>query len=338
MSAACFDIRQLLNDNSVEFQESESGDSDHGTQIVIDCPLCRGRRKLYVSESGGQWCCFKCSERGDFRHFIMAVTGLDELAAMRMIAEDDRYFRSPTLADIKRKATVKLKPATSAEPIDLPDGFQPVFDGGRWHLHPYLAERGIAPGTAAAYGLGFCRSGNYRGMMVMPCYVDGKVRYWLARSTRKKVYLNAEQGKAGVVFGFDQAQGRERLVLVEGAIDALGVYQAGERAVALLGKVISEAQISTLRRLRPKEIVILLDPEARADAIKVYQQLVGKGSDVRVAQLPEYLVDEHGRRRLDADGKPIQADPGNSPPEVIARAIEDARPISLRELMQGRPR
>jgi hypothetical protein len=84
------------------------------------------------------------------------------------------------------------------------------------------------------------------------------------------------------------------------------ITQAGLPARALGGKDVRAAQRPQLRKLAGRRIVLLLDPEAEGDALRLADTL----SDVRIAHLNGF------------------ADPGAATPAAILAAVRVAKRVS----------
>jgi DNA primase len=141
------------------------------------------------------------------------------------------------------------------------------------------------------YRIGYCPDGPLARYLVFPIGHFQEDVYWTTRycgdhDPKSKNPPNTEgyMRKQDVLFGFDNALGKEQVVVCEGPISAMA-YPNG---VALLGKTISPAQIALLDELvaeGSREIVISLDADARREATVVYQQLAGHAPKVTVVEL-----------------------------------------------------
>ncbi len=132
--------------------------------------------------------------------------------------------------------------------------------------HPYLAERGIDPATAAEFGVGFYAGpGLISGRVVIPirnwrgelvAYAGRAVdhrppKYKLPAGFRKSLELFNLQRPVATVF--------QAVIVVEGYFDCMRDHQAGfPWVVAPMGSCLSPAQESSLRP-HFERIVLMLD-------------------------------------------------------------------------------
>ena len=100
----------------------------------------------------------------------------------------------------------------------------------------------------------------------------------------------------------------DHVVITEGPLDAVKVWQAGYDAVAQYGSSLADGQVDVLRGLGVYRVTLFYDND-RAGKMAARQAM-----DV----LPDFLVATVSYRRL-----PYK-DPGEMPEGVIANVIEDA--------------
>lgn len=156
----------------------------------------------------------------------------------------------------------------------------------------YLAQRGFDDATCKLYQV--VTPVEYSGRVCIPYFNrDGAVVYWSLRDTTGTglpKYLNRHGRRPLYVPRFAHPAGRQvattaNLVLVEGALDAIRVEQAGRWAVALGGKSLPRYLRRPLLDLVREEITLLLDADALAASMKLAMDLRGH-RQVRVCTLP----------------------------------------------------
>ena len=200
---------------------------------IYNCPTCGGRRKLEVSLKG-LWYCHKCGVGGK----TDAPGGSSRASSPR-----DYYFEKakPTNQVIMGylRSTRKLG---SREIRDL----RPHTGHSLAHFYsPVYAWRETLP----------C---YWVGRMVVP--LAGVSPYWYPPSG-SMLFRKTE-----VLWGLHRIPDRPKtLVLCEGIFDA--VHRRDR--VALLGKHCSEAQARIVRGLHPREVVVMLDGDAKEESIRV---------------------------------------------------------------------
>ncbi len=211
-------------------------------------------------------------------------------------------------------------------------------------LAAYLARRGIDPALAHEAGLLQERdSGGYydrfRHRLMFPIRTrDGRVVGFGARAIgdAQPKYLNSAQSaifdKSALVYGLDlakdAARAADRVVVVEGYMDAIAAHQFGHaNVVACMGTAVTEAQIAQLKRLS-RHITLALDADAAgqlatlrsleslpraldSEAVPVAVPVAGRGS-------PHALIAwEH---KLNAEISIVRLPEGKDPDELIRRS------------------
>ena len=210
----------------------------------------------------------------------------------------------------------------------------------------YLARRGIDPAQAHEAGLLQERdSGGYydrfRNRLMFPIRTrDGRVVGFGARAIGddQPKYLNSPQSaifdKSALVYGLDLAKDAartaDRVVVVEGYMDAIAAHQFGHgNVVACMGTAVTEAQIAQVKRLS-RHITLALDADAAGqmatlrslesmpraldtEAVPVAVPVAGRGA-------PQAMV--AWERKLNAEISIVRLPEGKDPDELIRRSPE----------------
>jgi len=262
-------------------------------QLQGCCPIHRGRRhdsfRVHLTKNIFQ--CFACQARGNV---------LDFVAAMEQCSLREAALRLQQWFGI-REPGLRLHPATAGmqkgklvrkeEESNLPLRFALT---GLERNHPYLAQRGIDPGTAAEFGVGFYPGpGLMSGRIVIPIRNrHGQLVAYAGRALddrSPKYKLPAGFHKALELFNLQRAMavGGKTVIVVEGYFDCMRVHQAGfPCVVALMGSSLSAAQESGLQRF--EGILLMLDGDAagRAASAAIAVRLPGWRS-VQVIRIPD---------------------------------------------------
>lgn len=175
------------------------------TEIIPEtCPFCQGgdsgdKRTFYLSLRTGQYICHRahCSKRGGFpsllRHFGEKTTG-------HSVAEQF----TPIVVQPKRRTE---------------------------DIEKYFRSRGISSETLDAYQVVADASGN----ILFPFFVEGELVYAKYRHPRPVTKGERKEwqqvGARPVLFGMDLCEPGKPLIITEGQIDALSLYEAGIRNV-----------------------------------------------------------------------------------------------------------
>ena len=176
--------------------------------------------------------------------------------------------------------------------LELPPGFVSLTSTDTdlgYRAREYVRSRGLDPFFLSSRGVGFCDDGPRMGYLCFPCYEHGTLVYYVMRDflgIRTKKHLNLKDGEAPktageVLFNSDALDTLDQVYLTEAAIDALTVGPAG---VATLGKEVTAVQFSRLLRARCKRYIVLGDPGAYQDNLRIYSRLLPE-KQVKVVDL-----------------------------------------------------
>ncbi|MCX8127314.1 MAG: DNA primase [Synergistetes bacterium] len=171
-------------------------------------------------------------------------------------------------------------------------------------LTNFMVDKGFYPeelsraGLATIYLDGRCYD-KFRGRIMFPiCDERGRILGFGGRSLEgeEPKYLNSPEtlifSKKRILFGLDKAlnyiKSCGELVLVEGYMDMIKLFQAGIRfVVASLGTSLTEAQVNTIARHVGKVFVAYdADFAGESATIRGVSLLVSKGLEVRVVSIP----------------------------------------------------
>lgn len=237
-----------------------------GDQLQGCCPIHQGRRddSFRAHLTRNVFHCFACQARGNVLDFVAAMERCSiREAALRL---QQRFGVRAAEARDKRNRELVRKEEEKNVPLRF------TLRGVEGN-HPYLAERGIDPATAAEFGVGFYGGpGLMSGRVVIPIRnlhgelvayagraVDGRPpKYKLPRGFRKSLELFNLQRAV--------ATGSQTVIVVEGYFDCMRVHQAGfPWVVAPMGSCLSLAQESSLL-LHFERTVLMLDGDAAGRA------------------------------------------------------------------------
>lgn len=160
------------------------------------------------------------------------------------------------------------------------------------HYHPYFATRGISEAVANAFDLGY---DEFHDSVVLPLFdKSGRCIMLIKRSVKDHVYMNTSgASKTSSLFGIhmvyrklDKLVNTPYIFVVEGAFDALRMWQNGFPAVGILQAAISETQLNLLRKLPFQKIVIATDNDEAGR--RVAKQLADKLKDTKEVYMLAY--------------------------------------------------
>lgn len=241
--------------------------------IEATCPFHDERDPSFaVNVVTGRYRCLACGAHGNFVQLVKYVERHDTLfdAQQSLLARFGRF-----VPDTEEDLT-----------LDFGDGEGEMFvdvHAMKAYIEPYCgwlkSARGITAETQERFGVGYLPS---QTAVAMPWFdVKGRLVTVKYRSILDKRFWYDPPVEGGrlrrLLFGFHIAKDADLIVVCEGEIDAMSVYQAGFAAVALGGTNLSGAQAQLLRNAKADEIVVFTDhDEAGCRARdKIVSALVG---------------------------------------------------------------
>lgn len=332
-----------------------------GNNFLGLCPFHDEKTPSFnVSPSRQTFHCFGCGQGGDVFSFIMekenlsfreALETLAERAGVQLSSEGARTLRERSLFDITERAcshfrSLLEKPegehaaaylARRNLPREAWRNFELGWASPSWDaLWKALSNEGVSFREAFDAGLVLeGRSGPYdrfRGRIIFPVRdISGRLLAFGGRllDGEGAKYINSPEGvlysKRRSLYLLNRAKeaarSKDRLILVEGYMDAIRLHLNGfEETAASLGTSLTEDQALLIRRLTDRCYICYDSDIAGQEAsIRGMYVLQKAGLDVRVVDIPE------GKDPDDLlslpDGKAL-----------FSKALEAARPLVLHHL------
>lgn len=284
-------------------------------QVQVNCPRCQerdclpdpdGKFNLEINFERNVFRCWKCDDPKfsgkDVSYLIKIYGSKDDLTDFKQIRED--YFMIGFDKE-QKKPIVELAVALPDEFIS----FTALDPNNPDHMKAYnylVFERKVERDLILKYRLGFCVDGRYKNRIVIPSFdKNGKLNYFVARSWImgvKPTYMNPKVEKGRFIYNEGYVNWDATVYLVEGGFEELSFPV---NTIPLLGKVLGEKLFYELKEKKP-EIIIILDPDAMKDAIRLYEQLQSIyydcGEKVKIVLMEgKYDLDEV-KRNFDVEG------------------------------------
>jgi DNA primase len=275
------------------------------------CPFCHHHKpKLEVNftenkEGINQWACWACGKKGKTIRSLF-----------KQVEVDASYFHelSKLVKNVSRDDIGEAKHSI----LELPKEFKTFLNNKdiiAKHALSYLKDRDITKQDILKYNIGYCDSGQYAKMIVIPSYdTNGKLNYYTARSFEKDPYTkyrNPETSRDIIPFelfiNWDLP-----IILCEGPFDAMAIKR---NAVPLFGKNIQSSLMKKLVESKVQKIYIALDNDAVKQALKFCEQLLDVGKEI-------YLVELQGK------------DPSEMGFEHFTKLIQNTQPLTQYKLME----
>jgi DNA primase len=276
------------------------------------CPFCKHHKpKLEINFEEGsshyeKWHCWACDKKGKKIQQLFKAVG----------APPEKMMELKAIV----KSFIVYKNQEEVEKLSLPKEFQSLLNisksniVGR-HALAYLKSRNINEEDILKYNIGYCESGPYRNMVVIPSYdEDGTLNYFTGRSFEKESkikYKNPTVSRDIIPFelfiNWDIP-----FILCEGPFDAIAIKR---NVIPLLGKNIQSKLMKKIVMSSVDRIYIALDKDAQKQALNFCEQLMNEGKEV-------YLVDMKDK------------DPSEMGFDNFINLITDTTPITFSGLLE----
>lgn len=200
------------------------------------------------------------------------------------------------------------------QPVSLPSDFTLLKDASSPEAMKFLRyakKRRMTDRQIEIHRVGYCPEGKIKlpngkkiylkNRLIIQVHDDnGRSIYWNARAIKDDIQpksLNPisrrhEFSKSDVLFNLNNAKHFGAVVLTEGIFDAITV---GDVGVCGFGKTLSIKQIIQLIKSGIKRVYVMLDPDARKDAVKISFEL-SKHFEVYICDLKNGDPNEVGRK------------------------------------------
>lgn len=273
----------MINQSLVALTNSVLGTGKQTARgnYAYHCPLCKHHKpKLEVnmsenSKGENPWHCWVCDKKGKklYQLFKAVEVAPEIMAELKAIV---KYVGPETDVQIETKVTLpkEFKPLTNIQKSNIM---------GR-HALAYIKSRGITEEDVLKYGIGYCETGRYANMVIIPSYDErGNINYFTGRSFEKEPsvkYRNPSVSRDIIPFelfiNWDLP-----LILCEGPFDAIAIKR---NVIPLLGKNIQTKLMKKIVMSSVEKIYIALDRDAQKQALDFCERLMQEGKEV-------YLVD-----------------------------------------------
>lgn len=247
-------------------------------QISFDCPTCSyeiksldkgdGKGNLEINYGIGVYKCWVCNNthntHGSIFKLIKKFGAKKHLKKFDLIKPDNFSFKKEKL-DIK---------------VELPKEIVFFKNTTQYHKNTliykealnYLKYRKISDEIINKYNIAYSYNGDFKNRIIIPSYNDdGYLNFFIARAFKdiKPKYLNIEAPKDEVIWNEYNLDWDKDIYLVEGVFD----YIFLDNSIPLLGKFLSPYIFNKIYENSTKNIILVFDPDAKEDSVKLYHQL-----------------------------------------------------------------
>ena len=253
---------------------------------IFFCPFCSHyKQKLQVNLVNQKWHCWVCDSKG---------RTLKQLF-YKLNATPNQFIE---LTDIVGESYYYTEKSDTVEVISLPKEYIPLWknEGNRIirkHALLYLKKRNITNKDIIKYEIGYCEDGLYRNRIIIPSYDNmNKLNYFIARNFYKggMKYKNPPVSKNVIMFE-NHINWNLPIVICEGAFDAITIKR---NVIPILGKTLPEILLEKMVYGGTNKVIIILDTDARKDALKMTEKLARYSIDSCLVKLTDKDPSEEG--------------------------------------------
>lgn len=307
---------------------------DTATDLIAYCPFHSNKDSPAFNISLAPphlWKCHngKCDKAGNIIS-LLTLKGYTRNEAEKIVTKGS-YDVSDLLALVEQMmADPKSDAREDWKNIDA-GTFQEADRASGFPVREYMLGRDISEEACAFFGIGYSAS---KHMAVIPVFDErARLSGVIGRELETKRYqYSTGLGRGELIWNLHNAKQCESVILTEGALDAVYVWQAGFHNVgAVLGSSISPRQWGQLRK-HFTEIICFFDNDEAG--VSLTDTIIGSIHDLSVSYVtyPDRMV-----TFMDRDGesreRPIK-DPGELHIPEIADMVEN-RKSSLDVLFNG---
>lgn len=243
-----------------------------GEEYRARCPLHDDSNPSFsLNTSSGVWICFSRCGSGTFIELVEQVLGCSYQEAREWVDSNGSRVTTTRLISSLHD---QLFPVTLEADTNVP-GWLQAYEGLTNEFMPqWFLDRGFTWRTINHWNL---RYSPILDSVTIPIYWDTKIVGTVTRN--KNPALPKYQNSPGLprtefLFG-EISNSRQDIMICEGALDLLWLWQNGYNAVGLLGNELSLRQVQLLTNYRLGEVILALDNDdgGRYGKQKIISQL-----------------------------------------------------------------
>jgi len=244
------------------------------------CPFCNHhKQKLEVNFTENKkgynpWHCWVCGKKGKTIKVLFK----------QLKSPPDKFLELSKLV----KNGIDIEETISYEQVELPKEYKSILgntDIIAKKSFSYLRSRNISKDDILKYNMGYCDSGKYRNMIIIPSYDEnGQLNYFSARSFDKNAYIkyrNPDCSRNIIPFELF-INWNLPIVLCEGPFDAIAIKR---NAIPLLGKNMQSNLLKKIVISSVKKIYIALDTDAIKQALNHCEYFINQNKEVYLVEL-----------------------------------------------------
>jgi hypothetical protein len=256
----------------------------------FSCPFCNHyKQKLQVNVLSQKWHCWVCNAKGQAISSLLRKSNAPShvYPKIKEIYGDNVYTNTKTPSKVL---------------TSLPEAYKPLYikhntPDYRNALHYAHKVRGLSAIDIIKYQVGYCESGPYAGMLIVPSYdEDGILNYYTGRSFYDTQVKHKNPPISKDIVGFDShINWKEPITIVEGAFDAIATKR---NVIPLFGKKILPKLRSKILHHKVPRINLALDSDAYKDSLAEIEYFLNNGIDVYYVELNAKDPNEKGYKPM----------------------------------------
>jgi DNA primase len=234
----------------------------NGNEYAIYCPFHNNANtpSFYINSQTGLWQCFNpsCGKKGNFRQLFRHITGRSFQSTFKL---DPIELQKKIDAGFMQK---------QEEHIDLsPIAIDYEAEKDLARVQPFI-DRGLSVKTLKYFEIGFS---DVKNRIVIPVRnhqykVVGLIGRAISPDQDPRYLYNKGFKRADVLFNIQNAKHCSDVIIVEGSVDAMKVYEAGfPNVVATLGAQVSSHQLKLIKKYFDA-IIIFSDNDSAGNAMR----------------------------------------------------------------------
>lgn len=236
-----------------------------GKEYRARCPLHQDTNPSFsLNIQTGMYNCFAGCGGGEFVRLVELVLDCSPQEAHDWIKANGRGTSVEQLGK-------QLAEALGQTPIGATNYLSPLYWKEVYELTTnqimpmWFLQRGFTWHTVNFWGLHYDNIGD---AIIIPVYWDDELVGTITRNTNSHLpkYQNSPNlPKSKILFG-EISETKDEIIIVEGVLDALWLWQLGYNVVSILGSHLSGEQVDILKGYRFGEIVLALDNDEAGQA------------------------------------------------------------------------
>lgn len=228
-----------------------------GEEIRAPCPLHSDRNPSFsINVNSGLWTCFSRCGSGNFQQLVEKKLNLTWQEAKEWIESNGQRT---SLEDMMASMTAMTAPPPPVNYVAPKEHWRDHFQRlGNQSMPQWLLNRGISWESINHFDM---RYDLIEDAVVVPVMWQGAMVGTIKRNTRpdKPKYQNSDDLPRERVFFGEINRDQTTIILCEGVLDAVWLWQQGFHGVSVLGESLTTGQIGVLRDYRYGSIVLALD-------------------------------------------------------------------------------